>query len=386
MPTRFGDAAAVMARALELASRGIGSVEPNPPVGAVLVDDALKLITEGWHQRFGGPHAEIDAIAQAGERARGATLFVTLEPCCHQGKTGPCTEAIAAAGIRKVVVALGDPFPEVDGKGIARLESHGIEVQLGLESKAAETLCAPFIKRVTTGRPWIHAKWAMSLDGKIATPCGDSRWISNEQSRAIVHRLRGRMDAILVGTGTALRDDPLLTARPAGPRVAARIVVDSSAQIPLHSRLVQSAKQVPLLVVATPSAAQDNIRGLEQQGAEVLILPFAAEGNHSTHAAEGVDLDSLFEELGRRRLTNVLVEGGSRLFGSLFDGDFADEVHVFVAPKVVGGTQAVSAVAGRGNSLISEAAKMGELHFERLGDDIYINARRQPLFGRGTSG
>ncbi len=192
------------------------------------------------------------------------------------------------------------------------------------------------------------------------------------------------MDAILVGTGTALRDDPLLTVRPAGPRVAARIVVDSAAQIPLNSRLVQTAREVPLLVAATRAAAHDNVRRLEQRGAEVLILPFAAEGNHSTHAAEGVNLDSLFEELGRRRFTNVLVEGGSRLFGSLFDGDLADEVHVFVAPKIVGGTQAVPAVAGRGSSLIIEAVSLGEVHFERLGDDIYINARRQSLFGRGT--
>jgi diaminohydroxyphosphoribosylaminopyrimidine deaminase / 5-amino-6-(5-phosphoribosylamino)uracil reductase len=225
----------------------------------------------------------------------------------------------------------------------------------------------------------------MSLDGKIATHSGDSRWISNEQSRAVVHRLRGRMDAILVGAGTALRDDPLLTARPAGPRVATRIVVDSTVQIPLNSRLIQSAREVPLLVAATPAAATDNVRRLEQQGAEVLILPLAADGNHSTHAAQGIDLHSLFQELGRRRFTNVLVEGGSRLFGSLFDSDLADEVHVFVAPKIVGGSQAVSAVAGHGNSFINEAVNLGEVHFEQLADDVYINARRPSLFGRSTS-
>ena len=214
MLTRFGNAAAVMTRALELAARGIGSVEPNPPVGAVLVDDSLNLIAEGWHQRFGGPHAEIEAIAQAGNRARGSTMYVTLEPCCHQGKTGPCTEAIVRVGIQTVVVALGDPFPEVDGKGIERLRSQGITVELGLHAKEAAALYAPFFKLVTSGRPWVHAKWAMSLDGKIATHSGDSQWISNEESRAIVHRLRGRMDAVLVGAGTAHRDDPLLTARP----------------------------------------------------------------------------------------------------------------------------------------------------------------------------
>ena len=190
MPARFGDAAAVMARALELAARGIGSVEPNPPVGAVLVDDQPQ---PDWPKAgirsFGGPHAEIEAIAEAGDRARGATLFVSLEPCCHQGKTGPCTEAIVQAGIRKVVVAMRDPFPEVDGKGIERLRSQGIEVEVGLLAERATRLAAPFLKLVTTARPWVHAKWAMSLDGKIATHSGDSRWISNEMSRAVVHRL-----------------------------------------------------------------------------------------------------------------------------------------------------------------------------------------------------
>ncbi len=243
MPARFGDAAAVMARALELAARGIGSVEPNPPVGAVLVDDEGNLIAEGWHQRFGGLHAEIEAIAQAEDRTRGATLFVSLEPCCHQGKTGPCTEAIARAGIRKVVVALRDPFPQVDGKGIERLLSLGIEVEVGLLAQEAAHLAAPFLKLVTAARPWVHAKWAMSLDGKIATHSGDSRWISNDASRAIVHRLRGRMDAIVVGAGTALCDDPLLAARPPGPRVATRIVVDSQARLPITSQLVLTARR-----------------------------------------------------------------------------------------------------------------------------------------------
>jgi diaminohydroxyphosphoribosylaminopyrimidine deaminase / 5-amino-6-(5-phosphoribosylamino)uracil reductase len=375
MLTRFGNAAAVMTRALELAARGIGSVEPNPPVGAVLVDDSLNLIAEGWHQRFGGPHAEIEAIAQAGHRARGATMYVTLEPCCHQGKTGPCTEAIVRAGIQTVVIALGDPFPEVDGKGIERLRSHGIEVELGLHSKEAASLYAPFFKLVTSGRPWVHAKWAMSLDGKIATHSGDSQWISNEESRAIVHRLRGRMDAVLVGAGTARRDNPLLTARPSGPRVATRIVVDSTARIPLDSRLVQTANEAPLLIAATPAAAADDVRRLRERGAEVLLLPTASGRDHPAHDLDGVDLNALLAELGRRRFTNVLVEGGSRLFGSLFDENLVDEVHSFVVAKIVGGTHAITAVGGHGFGRIGDALRLEAVNVERVGSDVYMNGR-----------
>jgi diaminohydroxyphosphoribosylaminopyrimidine deaminase/5-amino-6-(5-phosphoribosylamino)uracil reductase len=372
MPGRFADAAEVMARALELAALGMGAVEPNPAVGAVLVDDERNLIAEGWHQRFGGPHAEIEAITSAGGRAQGATLFVTLEPCCHEGKTGPCTEAIVAAGIRKVVVALRDPFPEVDGQGIERLRSQGIEVEVGLLADEAARLAAPFLKLVTTARPWVHAKWAMSLDGKIATRSGDSRWISNEASRAIVHRLRGRMDAIVVGAATAIHDDPLLTARPPGPRVATRIVVDSQARLPLTSQLVKTAREVPLLIAASNAAPAANVRRLEEQAVEVLIVQADA-----ARAADEVDLGVLLAELGRRKFTNVLVEGGSRLLGSLFDGGHVDEIHVFVAPKIVGGLAAPSAVAGVGFAQMNSASALESVAVERIGDDIYISGRRR---------
>jgi len=370
MSRRFIDAAQVMARALELAALGQGAVEPNPMVGAVLVDDQGDLISEGWHQRFGGPHAEIEALASAGTRARGTTLYVTLEPCCHQGKTGPCTEAIIAAGIRKVIVALDDPFPKVAGQGIARLRSQGIEVEVGLLAAEAAFLTAPFRKLITTARPWVHAKWAMSLDGKIATRSGDSRWISNEASRAIVHRLRGRMDAIVVGSGTALQDDPLLTARPPGPRIATRIVIDSQARLPITSQLVQTARDTPLLIVASSSARQSNVRALEDRGAEVLSL----EPSDVTQSS--VNLEALLQELGRRQFTNVLVEGGSRLLGSFFDAGQIDEVHVFVAPKIIGGTAAPGAVAGLGISQMNLVQTLKSVTSERVGDDIYINGRR----------
>ena len=206
-----------MRRALDLAARGQGAVEPNPMVGCVIAQGA-EIIGEGWHRQFGADHAEVEALRMAGDRAAGATLYVTLEPCCHHGKTPPCTRAVLAAGVRRVVVAAGDPFPQVQGGGIAELRAAGLDVELGLLETDSRRLNAPYLKLVESGRPWIIAKWAMTLDGKIAARGGQSRWISNPQSREVVHKLRGRVDAVLVGRGTAVRDDPLLTARPPGPR------------------------------------------------------------------------------------------------------------------------------------------------------------------------
>ena len=244
----------VMRRAIELAQQGIGYVEPNPAVGAVLVDGDRKVLGEGWHQRFGGPHAERNAFADFAERypdaeerkrlTETATLFVTLEPCCHTGKTPPCTDAVLESGVRRVVIGLRDPFPKVDGGGIAILEKAGIEVTVGQLEEDVRWLNAPFLKLVQTSLPYVHVKWAMTLDGKIATRTGASQWISNERSRAIVHKLRGRMDAIIVGAGTARADDPSLTARPPGPRTATRIVVDSGANLPPDSKLVETAAEV----------------------------------------------------------------------------------------------------------------------------------------------
>src|SRR5215210_4216404 len=218
-----------MTRALELAGRGRGWVEPNPLVGAVVVRDAA-VVGEGWHEKFGQAHAEVNALRQAGELARGATLYVTLEPCCHFGKTPPCTEAVIGAGVRRVVSAMLDPFPQVAGQGASRLREAGIVVEVGVGDAAARQLNAPYLKRLRTGRPWVHAKWAMTLDGKIATRTGQSKWITGEAARARVHELRGRMDAIIVGKGTLLADDPLLTARPPGPRAATRVVLAGTAK------------------------------------------------------------------------------------------------------------------------------------------------------------
>src|SRR4051812_10972491 len=242
-----------MRRALAEAGRGRGRVEPNPMVGAVVVRDGQP-VGVGHHARFGGPHAEGVALAEAKDAACGATLYVTLEPCCHVGKTPPCTDAVLGAGIRRVVAAMPDPFPKVAGGGLARLRTAGLEVEVGLLDDAAARLNAAYLKRVTTGLPYVIAKWAMTLDGKTAVASGDSRWISGPRARALVHELRGRMDAILVGIGTALADDPQLTARPPGPRCAARVVLDSAARLPHDGRLARTAREVPVWLAVNENA------------------------------------------------------------------------------------------------------------------------------------
>ena len=325
---------AAMRQALDLAQRGAGLVEPNPMVGAVIVAaDGRTVVGTGWHDRFGGPHAEVAALAAAGPAARGATLFVTLEPCCHHGKTPPCTEAIRAAGVARVVVAAGDPFPEVAGRGLATLRGAGIEVEVGLCESEARRLIAPFSKLVTAHAPWVIAKWAMSLDGRMTPPAGGDRWISSTESRTLVHALRGRCDAILVGIGTALADDPLLTARPPGPRSLLRIVLDSTARLPIASRLVRSARETPLLVAVGPQAPADRIAALAEAGCEVW---------RSDASDRDARLAGLLAELGRRRLTNLLVEGGPEVLGSFLALGAIDEVWAFIAPKVLGGDAATA--------------------------------------------
>lgn len=354
-----------MRRALELASRGEGFVEPNPMVGCVIARGA-EVIGEGWHRRFGQAHAEIEALRMAGDRATEATLYVTLEPCCHQGKTPPCTKAVIEGGPQRVVVACRDPFPQVQGGGIDELRAAGITVDVGLLEIEARRLNAPYLKLLKTGRPWIIVKWAMSLDGKIATHSGQSRWISGPESRRIVHTMRGRMDAIVVGRGTAERDDPLLTARPPGPRTAVRVVLDTRASLSGDSQLARSADKTPVLVaVGSESSAADRLR-LGKAGCEV----FVCDGE--THAAR---LDSLLLELGRRRLTNVLVEGGGRVLGNLLDARAIDEVHVFVAPKLIGGEDSPTAVSGMGIAEISAALQLDSPEIRPVGDDIYVRAR-----------
>lgn len=354
-----------MARALALAERGRGAVEPNPLVGCIIARGA-ELLGEGWHRRYGGPHAEIEALALARERARGATLYVTLEPCCHHGKTPPCTDALLTAGVRRVVVAMRDPFPAVDGGGFAQLAAAGVEVVAGVLEAEAAALNAPYLTLLTAGRPWVVAKWAMTLDGKIATTRGDSRWISHEQSRAIAHALRGRVDAIVVGRGTVERDDPLLTARPEGPRRAVRVVMDSQARISPASQLVRTAREWPVLVAVGAAAPSERRVALRNEGCEVFVC---AGENHSER------LRSLLVEMGRRRWTNVLIEGGETLLGAAFDERLIDELHVFVAPKISGGAGAASPIGGLGATLMSDAALLKNVTWREIAGDLYLTGR-----------
>jgi diaminohydroxyphosphoribosylaminopyrimidine deaminase/5-amino-6-(5-phosphoribosylamino)uracil reductase len=353
----------LMRQALALARHGEGCVEPNPMVGAVIASASGGIIGEGWHELFGGPHAEVAAISAAGTAARGGTLAVTLEPCCHHGKTPPCTAAIIAAGIARVIVGTSDPFPTVNGGGIDALVRAGIEVRVGVCETEARRLIAPFRMLVEQQRPWMIAKWAMSLDGRVATSVGESRWISSEASRAIVHTLRGRMDGILCGIGTALADDPLLTARPAGPRQPLRIVLDSLSRLPLESRLVRTARDVPLLVATGPAAPADRVQSLQAAGCEVW---------QSTSADPRVHLRELLAELGTRRLTNVLVEGGPTVLGSLADAQAIDEVWAFIAPTIIGGARSPSPIAGAGIASLASAAAIEIEHTEHPGGDLLV--------------
>ena len=353
-----------MRRALHLAAKGRGRAEPNPLVGAVLVRHG-KIVGEGYHRQFGGAHAEINAIVQAGEAARRATLHVTLEPCCHTGKTGPCTEALIAAGVTHVVAAMADPCEKVSGEGFRRLQDAGITVEVGLLEAEARELNAPYLKLLATGMPYVYAKWAMTLDGKIATATGESRWISGPPALRLVHELRGRMDAILVGIGTVLADDPLLTARPAGSRTPLRVILDSSARLPLTSQLVRTSGQAPVLVAATEKADTERLKLLRAAGCECLVFP---EG------PRGPDLDAMLHELGRRRLTNVLVEGGSHVLGSFLDAGQIDEVHAFVAGKLIGGATSPTPIAGSGFNLLSDAPQLRPLSITPVGHDYLIRA------------
>ena len=381
-----------MRHALTLAGRGRGLVEPNPMVGAVVLDAAGAIAGEGWHERYGGPHAEVNAFAAAGEKARGGTLVLTLEPCCHHGKTPPCTDAVLRSGVRRVVAAMADPFPKVAGGGLKILRDAGLEVHVGLCEREAARLNAPYLKLLRTGRPWVHAKWAMTLDGKIATRTGDSRWISGEESRVRVHELRGRVDAVVVGRGTVEADDPMLTARPPGPRVATRVVVSASGKLPDVCRLRTTAREVPVIVY-TAAGNEGELAGWARDGAEVAGIPineknpvadapgspktdrslFPGEPGASATGLYSELITALLTDLGRRRMTNVLVEGGGGLLGSLLDAGLADEFHVFIAPVLLGGTAAPPPVGGLGVAKLADALHLAEFTATPSAPDVYLH-------------
>jgi diaminohydroxyphosphoribosylaminopyrimidine deaminase/5-amino-6-(5-phosphoribosylamino)uracil reductase len=357
-----------LSRAIEIAEGGRGRVSPNPMVGAVVVRDG-EVIGEGFHQAVGGLHAEREALAACSGDPAGATMYVSLEPCAHHGRTPPCTDAIVEAGIARVVIASDDPSEHASGRGLGVLRDEGIEVVMADGALAAEArrLNQPFRKHSRTGRPHVLFKSAMSLDGKVATHTGDSKWISGEASRARAHRWRAECDAVVVGIGTALADDPLLTARVDGvahqPR---RVVFDSEARLPLDSQLVRGATELPLTVVVSRAAPRTATDALEVSGVEVIV---------ATGENEPARVRSALDQLGAAGVTSVLLEGGPHLAGAFLDAGEVDQIALFIAPVVLGGAGARDPLEGEGVEHISEAVRALTLDTERIGDDVLICAR-----------
>jgi len=378
-----------MGLALQLAAKGRCRTHPNPMVGCVIVRDG-QVVGSGFHRKAGEPHAEALALREAGERARGATVYVTLEPCAHYGRTPPCANALVAAGVSRVVAAMVDPDPRVAGRGLERLRAAGISAEAGLMEAEARALNRAYLKLKATGRPLVILKWAMTLDGRIACASGHSRWVTGDTARAHVHQIREQVDAILVGSGTAAADDPELTARPVQPgplpgwmgtmeshadaephwvpRDPLRVVLDSRARLPLTARLLDpSLQKRPLpnrtLIATTPLANPAKLAALQETGAEVVLLP-AEEGR--------VPLKPLLDELGRRGIGTLLVEGGAQVHWSFLSQGLADYLMVYVAPKLVGGALAPGPVGGAGLLRMDDAWQVDELKVTPLGEDLLL--------------
>jgi diaminohydroxyphosphoribosylaminopyrimidine deaminase/5-amino-6-(5-phosphoribosylamino)uracil reductase len=368
MPLKTDIDRRLLTRAVELAEGGRGRVSPNPLVGAVVaIDD--EAVGEGFHRELGAPHAEVEAIRDAGCDLHGATLYVSLEPCCHHGRTPPCTEAIRHAGIGRVVVASDDPSEHAAGRGLGILRDEGIDVVVadGEIAARARLLNQPFRKRVRTGRPWVLFKSAMSLDGKVATRGGDSKWISGEVSRNLAHHWRAQCDAVAVGVGTALADDPVLTARVEGvARQPRRVVFDSLARLPLGSNLVRDARRMPVTVVVSRAAPRAATDALETHGVDVLVAP----GEN-----EPARVRSALDQLGASGISSILLEGGPHLAGAFFDAGEVDEIRLFLAPLVLGGKTARDPLEGEGVEAIADAVRALTLECERHGEDLLVSAR-----------
>jgi len=358
-----------LARAIELAGGGRGRTAPNPLVGAVVVK-AGQVLGEGFHAAYGGPHAERQALAACGGAdTRGATLYVSLEPCCHHGQTPPCTDAIIEAGISRVVVGSDDPTEKAAGRGLGILRDEGVEVLVaeGELAARARLLNQAFRKHARSGRPHVLFKSAMTLDGKVATHTGDSQWISGEASRARAHRWRAESDAVAVGIGTALMDDPQLTARIEGvARQPRRVVFDSEARLPLDSKLVRGVAELPLIVVCSRAAGRTSVQALEAAGVDVIIATGENEGARVEHA---------LDQLGARDIQSLLLEGGPHLAGAFLEAGEIDEARMFLAPLMIGGREARTAVEGIGIEQIAGTPRALHVEFERIEDDVLIVAR-----------
>jgi diaminohydroxyphosphoribosylaminopyrimidine deaminase/5-amino-6-(5-phosphoribosylamino)uracil reductase len=359
-----------LARAIELADQGRGRVSPNPLVGAVIATDE-ETLGEGFHRAFGGPHAEVEAIraTRDHEKLADATLYVSLEPCAHHGKTPPCTDAIREAGIRRVVVGSDDPSEHASGRGLGILRDEGIEVVVadGELAARARLINQPFRKHARTGRPWVLFKSAMTLDGKVATRGGDSKWISSEASRRRAHHWRAECDAVAVGIGTALADDPRLTARVEGVRrQPRRVVFDSLARLPLSAKLVRDVPRIPLTVMVSRAAPRTATDALETHGVDVIVAP----GEN-----EPARVRSALDQLGATGISSVLLEGGPHLAGAFLDAGEVDEVRLFLAPMVLGGKTARDPLEGEGVELIADAQRALTFDCEAIGEDLLISAR-----------
>lgn len=350
-----------MARALMLARNGMGWTSPNPMVGAVIVKGG-RIIGEGWHRRCGGLHAEREALAACREDPAGATIYVTLEPCCHQGRQPPCTQALLDAGISRVVVGAGDPNPLVAGKGISLLRQHGITVDEHILEKECTDLNQVFFHFIRTGRPFVVMKYAMTLDGKIAAHTGASKWITGEAARNHVHRQRHRYSTIMAGVGTVLADDPLLTCRMEGGKNPVRIICDSRLRTPLSSQIVKTARDVPT-ILATCNRDMQDARPFQDAGCTVLVLP-PLEGH--------VDLQVLMEELGKRQIDSILLEGGGTLNWAALKAGIVNKILAYIAPKLLGGKDAKSPVEGEGFPSPNEAAMLANSAVTRLGEDLLL--------------
>jgi diaminohydroxyphosphoribosylaminopyrimidine deaminase/5-amino-6-(5-phosphoribosylamino)uracil reductase len=358
-----------MRRALALAVQGF--TPPNPQVGCVLVKDGV-IVGEGFHPYAGGPHAEAAALRAAGDAARGSTAYVTLEPCSHQGRTPPCTVALIQSGVHRVVAAVRDPNPSVSGGGLDALSAAGIEVGVGLLEEEAAYVNAPFFHFHRTGMPFVALKAAMTLDGKIATRTGDSKWITGEKSRALVHRLRAQCGAVLCGVGTAVADDPLLTARfPDAPRTPVRVILDPNLRIPVSSRLVRTARDIPTVVVAGQSADPVRVKNLQSYQVDILTVETDTYGH--------IPLRNVLAELGRREIISVLVEGGGVTHAAFLAEKLAQRVYWFIAPKLVGGRDAATPVEGIGAERMSEAVQLEQVRVKQIGPDLMVEGT--PVFG-----
>ena len=356
-----------MHRALQLAQRGLGRVSPNPLVGAVILASDGAVVGEGWHEGPGTPHAEVMALSQARDRAVGGTAFVTLEPCDHTGRTGPCTEALVDAGVARVFAAISDPNPLVNGAGIERLRSAGLDVHVGLQAEDAQTLNRMFIRHVSTGLPFVTLKMASSLDGKSAAADGSSRWITGVQARADVQRLRAWADAVAIGSGTALADNPSLTLRDpdyADAHPPLRILVDSTGRVPAQGHLFDDAALT--LVATTERAPQVRMREWEAAGAEVLVCDSGTD--------QRVSLAALVQDLGKRDIQGLLLEGGATLAWGAVAAGILDEIVLYLAPKLVGGTDSPSVLSGTGFASIADALQLDLISAERIGPDLKVVA------------